>query len=355
MINLKKLINYSKTILIILSFIIILFSSLVYLYSERHKIVDKIKFTIDEIYTSDIEAKEVVNPLTKSLRQIPPDNILDLKINDDAHLKGQWSAPIDWSVLALHSILLPDSSVMTYGTFGILEKDNIDVRENKKLTLTDGRKLQRDVGIHQWKHHDVNSGVDFDIWNVNQGYSDSAHQLFKKPVLMDAFCSVVRVIDSGRVFILGGNKNTLEGMPDTQNSTMIYNVKEKTFEMSKSLNFKRWYGSIVRTADNKLVMMGGMNVDGPVGSPIPEILDLDKIENGWKLLDKAESYEFFGKFENNELSYPRAFLASDGNIVGISYNKIWVMDKSDNYRIKKTGEIPLVTGGISETFEDICF
>ena len=35
------------------------------------------------------------------------------------------------------------------------------------------------------------------------------------------------------------------------------------------------------------------------------------------------------------------------NIVGISYNKIWLMDKSDDYRISKTGEIPLVTGGIT--------
>ena len=56
---------------------------------------------------------------------------------------------------------------MTFGTFGISEKENIDVRENKELLLTQGRKLQRDVGDSQWMMHDVNSGVDFDIWNVN--------------------------------------------------------------------------------------------------------------------------------------------------------------------------------------------
>ena len=253
---------------------------------------------------------------------------------------------------AIHSILLPDSNVMTFGTFGISEKENIDVRENKEIILTQGHKLQRDVGDSQWMMHDVNSGVDFDIWDVNQGYSDSAHQLFKKPVIMDAFCSVVRVIDSDRVFILGGNKNQKEGMPDTQASTMIYNVKEKTFESSKSLNFKRWYGSIVRTGDNKLVMMGGEDVTTKEYSIVPEIIDLEKIDDGWKLLDKAESSDLFGEAGGEEWLYPRAFLASDGNIVGISYNKIWVMDKSNDYRISKTGEIPLVTGGIPNILEN---
>ena len=116
------------------------------------------------------------------------------------------------------------------------------------------------MGVISGIKHDINSGVDFDIWSVNQGYSASAHQFYNKPVLMDAFCSVVRVLDLDRVFILGGNVNRMEGMPDTQNSTTIYNMKEKTFEMSKTLNFKRWYGSIVRTGDNELVMLGGTDI-----------------------------------------------------------------------------------------------
>ena len=258
---------------------------------------------------------------------------------------------IDWNVTAIHSILLPDYSVMTFGTFGITEKENKDLRENKKITISDGSKLERDGGSHQWTGHDVNSGIDFDIWNINQGHSGDAHQLFKKPVVMDAFCSVVRVLDLDRVFILGGNKNIDAKQPDTQNATMIYNVKKKTFEISKNLNFKRWYGSIVRTGDDKLVMMGGEDVVTEEKSTVPEIIDLNKIDDGWKVLNKANSNDLFGDKDADEWNYPRAFLASDGNIVGISYNKIWVMDKSDGYRVKKTGEIPLVKGGISKIIE----
>ena len=350
----KKNMKHLKKILIFISLLVILFSSLVSLYGDRAKILKIVKNTITPIHSDPL-----VNPLNKSLGQIPPDNISDLIIYDDADLKGQWSAPFDWNVTAIHSVLLPDSNVMTFGTFAISEKENIDIRENKVITLTDGREFQRDVGLNQWMHHDVNSGIDFDIWNVAEGFSESAHQLFLKPVFMDAFCSVVRVIDSDRVFILGGNENIERGMPDTQKSTMIYNVKEKTFELSESLNFKRWYASVVRTGDNKLVIMGGRDAhknDLDDYSRTPEIIDLDNINDGWKILNKAESNEFFGNdpFDSNnfkEWSYPRAFLASDGNIVGISYNKLWVMDKSDDYRIKATGEIPLAKSGISKILE----
>ena len=41
---------------------------------------------------------------------------------------------------------------------------------------------------------------------------------------------------------------------------------------------------------------------------------------------------------------PKFFLSSDGNPFGISYNKLWVMDKNNNYKISKVGEIPFVTG-----------
>ena len=339
----KYILKLSLIIFALFSISIILFNSLTEIYFKRHAILEWFEG----------EHKFLVNPLEKSSRQIPPDNINELKINDDANLKGQWSAPIDWNVTAIHSILLPDYSVMTFGTFGITEKENKDLRENKKITLSDGSKLERDRGSYQWKEHDVNSGIDFDIWNINQGHSGDAHQLFKKPVVMDAFCSVVRVLDLDRVFILGGNKNRDTKQPDTQNATMIYNVKKKTFEISKNLNFKRWYGSIVRTGDDKLVMMGGEDIVTTKKSTVPEIIDLNKIDDGWKVLNKANSNDLFGDGDKDaeEWSYPRAFLASDGNIVGISYNKIWVMDKSDGYRVKKTGEIPLVKGGISKIME----
>tara|TARA_B110000503_G_scaffold118170_1_gene178836 strand:- start:432 stop:2318 length:1887 start_codon:yes stop_codon:yes gene_type:complete len=301
-----------------------------------------------------------VNNLEQSKKQAPPTKITDLKIEENANLKGQWSAPVDWNVVTLHSILLPDYSVMTYGTFAIQSKEDGDIRANKKITLTDGVQLDRDGGDHQWMHHDTAAGIHIDIWNPEKGFGDKAHKLFKTPVLMDAFCSITRVLDLNRVFILGGGQIYRETpgdmfrkkYPDTQYSTTIYNIKEQKFEESKNLNFPRWYGSVIITGDNKMIMMGGKDIGNSKSSIIPEITDLNNLKDGWRLLKKAESEEFFGIHESEEWNYPRAYLSSDGNVIGISYNKTWVMDKSDDYRINRTGEIPLVKGGISKIYEE---
>ena len=345
----KKIIKLFPKLFLYFSILIFLFTSFVYLYQNRYHIKHKIlKIKEPEKNPHMMDNRFLVNPLKKSNAQIPPDKIENLIINANADLVGQWSAPIDWNVTAIHSILLPNYSVMTFGSYAIEEKEQKDLRENKKITITDGRKLDRDGGIHQWKGHDVNSGVDFDIWDFKKGFSEYAHLLLKKPIIMDAFCSVVRVIDLNNVFIVGGNKNMETNQPDTQNYSAIYNIKEKKFTRGKNLNYKRWYGSIVRTGDNKLVIMGGEDVVTEEPSIIPEIYDLNSKESEWKLLTNAKSNTFFGNDLFDEWNYPRAFLTSDGNIVGISYDKIWNINKEKNYLITKTNEIPLETGGISK-------
>ncbi len=345
----KKIFNIIVLLGLSFAVLIIFFSSIINLYEKRQSIYSKLGIVIDDHHN---EKRYLVNPLKKSDRQIPPKNINDLKINKNAEILGQWSAPVDWNVTAIHSILLPDETVMTFGSFGVDKKDNNeDIVSNKKITLTDGREMERDAGKHQWKGHDVNSGIDFDIWDPDKGIDEDSHILFKRPVVMDAFCSVVRVLDNNRVFILGGNKNFHTDIPDSQNMSMIYNVKNKKFELSKNLNFKRWYASAVITGDQKMFLFGGVDrsvTEGHVPSTIPEMIDLKNIDQGWQALEQSESSKLFGNNNSQaEWSYPRAFLASDGNIVGISYNKIWVMDLNNNYRLTTTGEIPLVKSGIS--------
>ncbi len=173
---------------------------------------------------------------------------------------------------------------------------------------------------------------------------------------MDSFCTVVRVLDKENVFMVGGNFNRSTSQPDTQNKTMIYNLKKENFKQSKDLQYKRWYGSLVRTGDEKLIIIGGSDwqgTDNVFPSYIPEILDLKNINSGWAVLEKASSYKLFGKDLEEEWNYPKSFLSSDGNVVGISYNKIWVMKKDEDYRVAQTGEIPLAKGGISKILENV--
>jgi len=328
---------------------VIFFNSSIDLYLKKNQILNKLGHYVGGHHN---EKRFLINPLKQSDRQIPPLDIKDLKIDSNSDVVGQWSAPIDWNVTAIHSILLPDETVMTFGSYGIDKKESgKDIRSNKKITITDGRELDRDGGSHQWKGHDVNSGIDFDIWDPKKGVGDNSHILFKQPVVMDAFCSVVRVLDNNRVFILGGNKNLDTNLPDTQNQTMIYDVLNKKFFLSKNLNFKRWYASVVITGDEKMFIFGGEDVVTLEHSTSPEMIDLKNIDQGWKVLEQADSNDLFGGKDADEWNYPRTFLASDGNIVGISYNKTWVMDVNNNHRVMKTGEIPLVKSGIAKTLE----
>ena len=294
-----------------------------------------------------------VNPLNLNSKNI---ELKEGDIPKDADLEGFWSPSFDWPVIAVHSILLPDETVMTFGSYGIKEKEEgKNISQNKKLKLTDNYELERDKGTKQWKHHDVLSGVDFVIWDPKKGIDKNSQKVFHRPIILDAFCSVVRVFDNENVFILGGNKEPKDGSPDTQNATSFYNIKTQKFTKGRNLNYDRWYGSIVRTAENHFIMVGGAKIIPHKGltqdkvSHIPEILTSNKDGTlSWKILKEGKSKELLGGMENEEWSYPKFFLSSDGNPFGISYNKLWVMDKENNYKILKVGEIPLVTGGISE-------
>ena len=190
----EKFIRFRKLFIIglLVSIFVIFVNSSIDLYLKRNTILGKlgIKHYVGDHHN---EKRFLINPLEQSDRQIPPLDIKDLKINKNSDVVGQWTAPIDWNVTAIHSILLPDETVMTFGSFGIDKKEiDKDIRANKKLTITNGRELERDGGFINGDN-DVNSGIDFDIWDPKKGVGDDSHILFKQPVVMDAFCSVVRV------------------------------------------------------------------------------------------------------------------------------------------------------------------
>ena len=216
-------------------FSLIFLNSLFQIYENKEKIA--IKLGLSEDHHDDHGPRYMANPLSKSKRQLPQNNFKDLKIDNNADEVGQWSAPFDWNVTAIHSTLLPNESVLTFGTFGIEHKHDGHMSENKNIKITDGRTLSRDEGFHQWEGHDVNSGIDFDIWDTKKGFSENAHFLLKKPLVMDAFCSMVRVIDDETVLIVGGNKNPNTSIPDTQAGTMIYNINSNKFFCSFSINY----------------------------------------------------------------------------------------------------------------------
>ena len=196
-----------------------------------------------------------------SEKQLPQLDHKNLSLLGDENKTGLWSSPFNWNVIAIHSTLLPDGKVLSFGSYAakdIWEEGN--TKENKLITLTDGNKLYRDDGDHQWQHHNVQAGVDMDIWDPNLGIGKNSHKVFNRPLNWDAFCSIVRVINNKEVFILGGNKEPKDEGPDTQNATVIYDLEKNEFKRFANLNYDRWYGSVVRLKDDKLLMLGGVDI-----------------------------------------------------------------------------------------------
>jgi hypothetical protein len=142
----------------------------------------------------------------------------------------------------------------------------------------DGLEIYRDWGAIQWPGHRVWGGVDFDVWDPTKGFGKESHTVYKKPIVVDAFCSVVRVFDLENVFILGGSREPRVAAVDTQKSTTFFNIKDKKFTSGKELHYPRWYGSIIRLADDKFVMVGGSDRFTQKGDPLEFVGEIDTDE-----------------------------------------------------------------------------
>ena len=342
--NLKKLFKNIILVFLFLAFAIILFSEVVTLYWNK----GNIKNFIAKTFSYKHQIKKSYNPKNVSTdRFLPPlTNQILKKKQTNLDLLGRWSSPFDWPVVSIHLLLLPDGNVMSYGSFSadIKKNQGEQIKKNKEIVLSNNKKLNRDAGGVQWEHLEVFKGIDFDIWNPTKGVGADSHHTIKKPIVFDAFCSIARLYNLDTLFVLGGNKYR-GNSPDSTKRTVFYDVKTKKFKAGKNLNHARWYGSIVRWND-ELVMFGGIHNTKGTYSLIPEILKKDsKGEFYWKELPLGESVEFFGS-TNDDLaySYPKTYLAPDGNIFGISYNKLWSFNPDSGKPIMRTGTIPLEKG-----------
>ena len=335
-----------KNLLLAISIAVIFANSVFQIYESRQKIIEKIKYIFVEKRVTPINPEVV-----KNNKLTPPKDLKNLKItNMNADVEGMWSAPVDWNVNSIHMLMMPNGKIMSYGTYGVKDKENKgDINKNKQITLSDDFKIKRDDGDFQWHHHNVQAGVDFDIWDPKLGFGDESHELIHRPLVWDAFCSIAKNLDDKRVILLGGNKEPKNNSTDTQKETIFFNTDKNKFNKTQKLNYARWYGSVVTLGNEEVLIVGGHDKTTNISSTTPEILKKDS--NGrlfWKPLTNAKSNEVFGKKDADEWSYPKAFLASDGSVVGISYNKIWKLDYEGEGTIKLTGKIPLEKNGIKQ-------
>ena len=119
------------------------------MYDNSHRIV---KFLERNLNFKHIDHKELTTPIiNESNYNIDINNEKKFleKLKGDEHLYGYWTQAFDWPVIAVHSVLLPDETVLTFGSLAgenIDHDDHQSIFTNKKIKLVDEREIERDVG-----------------------------------------------------------------------------------------------------------------------------------------------------------------------------------------------------------------
>jgi hypothetical protein len=212
-----------------------------------------------------------------------------------AFTAGAFGAPFAWPVMPIHLVLLPDGRVLGYGT--------------------------DDLGVQ-------GAALYYTVWDPNwnpalPGADVSAFQLLPNVTGTDVFCGTQLVLPgTGEVMIAGGDRPINGKRNYAVADVNLFNPADNTMRRDVTpMNYRRWYGTAVTTAQGEVVVLGGRDdrdfpgnglfpPTTPTFSTTPEIYVPGL---GWRSLTTAQSDEAYGEFRANWW-YPESWLAPDGRI-----------------------------------------
>lgn len=220
----------------------------------------------------------------------------------DAEGDGEWGEVIDWPIIPIHSIVLPDGNILTFGT--------------------------NEAGVQ---------GAQF-VYDVYNPETDT-HYTLPNTAGTDIFCSQM-VLDpkSGNVIIMGGDVRgdpNLPGVNKGVDDITVFNTKTYAMESADDdLIYERWYASVTTLSDGTILTLGGSNSTGQT-STIPEIYDS---ETGPRALTDAA-------MPSMNRSYARVWENSNGEVIVIESagREIFKLDTEGTGSVTKIGVLPFNT------------
>ena len=134
-----------------------------------------------------------------------------------ADVTGMYSAQVAWPLIGLHMLLLPNGHVVSYGSpLGVAKQ----------------------------------GGLSYDDWSPALGAAPGAHAQVASMHGYNSFCNALQTLPDGRVLMVGGNSTT---------SSMIYDPSTGAQTMGATLARQRWYASLLRLPDDRMLVLGGGN------------------------------------------------------------------------------------------------
>ena len=239
--------------------------------------------------------------------------VTNLTIPADAPTRGMWSGVIPWSLIALHTALMPNGLVATYGSpTGNASQD----------------------------------GRTFDLWDPLRIFQNNpVHTTVPGLAAIDSFCSTSAMLPTGNLLVSGGIVSPSGGSND-HGSVLLNNTGTTVTQASATLAQDRYYSTMVTLPSGLPLIMGG-NIpysvgysdpngyvsSGYMGSMTPETYDP---ASGWRSLFGANSRIAFGP-DFSRYWYPRAWVAPNGKVFGISSEQMWSLDPTGNGSVTALG------------------
>jgi hypothetical protein len=235
----------------------------------------------------------VVNPVADPL-------LAGLSIPASAPSAGLFSPVRDWPMNAITLGLLPSGKVVSFGTPG--------------------------------GNPGVQDGRTFDIWDPTLGFTGGSHKTLPGITGVNSFCGAQAFLGDGSLLVAGG----IFDNGNDKGSVVLNNQASGLGALPAKLANDRYYSTMITLPDGRQLIMGGSypylgGFSDPQGSidkgymtgMTPEIL----AGGQWSSLFGAKSRDAFGP-DNSRWWYPRAWVAPNGQVFGISADKMWVLNAS---------------------------
>lgn len=233
----------------------------------------------------------------------------------DAHLKGNFGAAFSWPVIPLHTVLLPDGRVFSFGS--------------------------KPSGIQSALLH-------YAVWDPALGMGSQSKQLLSNTTGTDVFCAGQALLPgSGNVLLVGGDR-IVNGQRNYANNdvNLFTPADNKLTKQTQSMAYQRWYATMIATDTGEQAVIGGRIDREYEGSETyPPTLDtyasLPEVYNpttGWRTLTSANSDAAYGA-RVQAWNYPRAWWSPNGKVVIFN-----VMGEMFSLDITGTGSVTQLPG-----------
>jgi hypothetical protein len=170
---------------------------------------------------------------------------------------GQWQAAMNWPLVAVHAVMLP----------------------NSKILLWDAWELKPNVFARVWDP-------------TSQTFTAVTNQF------SSVFCAGHSLLADGRALVAGGYTSDGVGIKDAN----IFNPATNAWSKVANMAYERWYPSTNVLPDGRVIALGGQIRPGLMAD-IPEVYD--PVMNTWTEMPGAQL---------NVGEYPNTYLLPDGRL-----------------------------------------